>query len=377
MALVNLLNCIDPMKFDIDLLLLQKGYDYESMLPNNINVIKIDLDEAQGSIFNSVWRNIRRKDLICVSYRILNILARNISKKFFQLLPLGQFIKPKYDAVIAFRPGICADIALYKSKSGVKTCWWHHGNLEIGTPFEDIKKQLSEFDQVITVGTGIKELLSKKFNEISTKLDIIPNIDDTETITSKSIEHNPYPAFSDTNNNFTIVTVSRLSKEKNVAKAIEVADTLRRKGVKFKWHIIGDGDCKSEIIQRIKRYELESYIIMEGNQSNPYPWIKNADLMVHLSTVESFGLVILEAIVLKVPCIAVESIGAIELLGQRSNLLTKNDSNIIADKIISIINKSNKERQLIVEANNDILKKYTPQRVSEIFNHKFYDKTDL
>ena len=219
--------------------------------------------------------------------------------------------------------------------------------------------------------------MSKKFNEISTKLDIIPNIVDTETITSKSIEHNPYPAFSDTNNNFTIVTVSRLSKEKNVAKAIEVADTLRRKGVKFKWHIIGDGDCKSEIIQRIKRYELESYIIMEGNQSNPYPWIKNADLMVHLSTVESFGLVILEAIVLKVPCIAVESIGAIELLGQRSNLLTKNDSNIIADKIISIINKSNKERQLIVEANNDILKKYTPQRVSEIFNHKFYDKTDL
>ena len=54
MALVNLLNCIDSSKYEVDLLLIQNGYDYESDLPEYVNCIKVNLDEAQGPFGASV-----------------------------------------------------------------------------------------------------------------------------------------------------------------------------------------------------------------------------------------------------------------------------------------------------------------------------------
>lgn len=47
-----------------------------------------------------------------------------------------------------------------------------------------------------------------------------------------------------------------------------------------------------------------------GNQTNPYPYLKQADLLVSASKYESFGLAMMEAMLLNVPVIATATTGA-------------------------------------------------------------------
>ncbi len=60
----------------------------------------------------------------------------------------------------------------------------------------------------------------------------------------------------------------------------------------------------AELKALISSYDLEDRVICPGFQPNPYPWIKNARLMVLCSDREGFGLVIAEALVCKTPVIS-------------------------------------------------------------------------
>ena len=367
MALVNLLNCIDSSKYEVDLLLIQNGYDYESDLPEYVNCIKVNLEEAQGPFGASVIKNVRNRNWDCVNYRIVNLLAQKTSLKLFRFLSLGSRLKSRYDAVIAFRPGICADIALYRTVSDLKICWWHHGEINVGIPLNILNEQLSKFDKIVAVSNGVKAMLYEALPDLASKIVVIHNIIDIDRIRYKSNDYVSYQKNNHSDKCYEIVTVSRLSKEKNVDRAVEVADILRRRGVQFRWHIVGDGDCQDEIVQQIKQHSLESYIFLAGKQVNPYPWIKNADLMVHLSTIESFGLVILEAMALGVPCVAVESIGSRELINKHNGILTKNDSEIIADNILFAIKNGDEMKNFVNNADCE-LNRFSSENIAQSFN---------
>ncbi|MBD5232770.1 MAG: glycosyltransferase [Bacteroidales bacterium] len=376
MALVNLLNCIDISQYDVDLLLLQDGYDYEADIPKHINCIKFNLDEAEGPFLQSIIKNTKSGNGFCVNYRITSLLAKSVSPKFFRFLSFNGRLKHKYDAVIAFRPGICADLALYKVNSDLKICWWHHGDTNIGVPLSTINEQLRQFDKVVAVSTGVKGLLSDTFPDLASKVVVVHNIVDTDKIQSKAALYNPYQECKLSDKAFKIITVSRLSKEKNVTQAIYVAEILKQQGLNFHWHIVGDGNCRGEIDNLIHKFALESYITLAGNQPNPYPWIKGADLMVHLSPVESFGLVILEAMALGVPCIAVESIGAKELINDQNGILVKNDISTIANQIMHIIDEPSLRESHINNADR-ALQKFSSESIFQSFKHLVHDKTNF
>ena len=83
-------------------------------------------------------------------------------------------------------------------------------------------------------------------------------------------------------------------------------------------------------------------MILEGEKTNPYPYIKNADLMIHTSFVESQCLTVLEAFSLSISCIVTESIGPKEFIINGINgILTGPDSKQIANEIINLINNDN------------------------------------
>ena len=257
MALINLLNCIDSSKYEVDLLLLQDGYDYEPELPDYVNCIKVNLDEAQGPFVASIIKNIRNRNWDCVNYRVINLLAQKVSLKLFRFLSLNGSLKSRYDAVIAFRPGICADIALYRAVSDLKICWWHHGDTNIGISPKTVAAQLSQFDKIVAVSNGVQEMLGNAFPTIKSKISVIPNVIDTDRICLKADEYSPYTQVDMCDRLVRLVTVSRLSAEKNVIKAVEVADILRQNGFRFNWQIIGDGDCRSAIMSEIQKTGLE------------------------------------------------------------------------------------------------------------------------
>jgi glycosyltransferase involved in cell wall biosynthesis len=80
------------------------------------------------------------------------------------------------------------------------------------------------------------------------------------------------------------------------------------------WYIAGDGPEREAIEQEIQSHGLQDQVILLGNLSNPYPYMRNADLLMNLSYHEAAPMVFLEANALSTPVFATETSSARELL---------------------------------------------------------------
>lgn len=120
---------------------------------------------------------------------------------------------------------------------------------------------------------------------------------DAEAIRLKAA-YSPY-----TDDMLHIVSVGRLAPEKHFENIIPTARALKDAGIDFTWHVIGEGAERAKLEMLIAEHALKDHVILEGSKTNPYPYIRYADLFVHPSYVESQGLTVLEAMALGVPCV--------------------------------------------------------------------------
>ena len=136
-----------------------------------------------------------------------------------------------------------------------------------------------------------------------------------------------------------IVTVGRLVALKGYDLAIDTAKLLDKKGVQFKWYVIGEGPERDNIEKLIKKNELEDKFILLGQKANPYPYIKNSDIYVQTSRFEGFGLAIAEAKILEKVVITTNFDTAYNQIDNGQNgIISEMDSVHICNEIIKVIN---------------------------------------
>ncbi|MGL5932160.1 MAG: glycosyltransferase [Cetobacterium sp.] len=98
-----------------------------------------------------------------------------------------------------------------------------------------------------------------------------------------------------------VVCIGRLSEEKQIDKLVEIwGEILLEKKYGWKLKIIGDGDCREKIKNRILELKLEKEIELIGKVSNIEEYYKKASLIVSVSKSESFSMVLIEAATFKV-----------------------------------------------------------------------------
>ncbi len=117
------------------------------------------------------------------------------------------------------------------------------------------------------------------------------------------------PDFSFSSDTFTIVMAGRLSKEKGYDRVIRAAGRIGP-DAPFEIVMIGDGPEKKRLEEIAETYGIEKKVRFPGQKENPYPYVKAADVLFCPSREESFGLVMLEAMVLQTPVIATRTIGS-------------------------------------------------------------------
>lgn len=356
-SLIDILKHFNYKKYAVDLLLLEDTGDYASELPSEVNLIYKDIHNTYGSFAKSVKTCLIKHDYLCLWLRILFLLRKFIGEKALRFAGEILLGKHHYDCVIAFRPGICSDLAVYSVNADTKITWWHHGEFKL--EHSAYARMCRRIDAVVTVSDSCCEMLRHKVPEISDKLRCIPNMVDYEMILQKSGE-SPY-----LRNCLQIVSVGRLAPEKHFENAIWVAASIVNSGIiDFEWHIVGNGSEFPRLDSLIKEKNLEKYVILEGNKPNPYPYIRYADLFVHPSYVESQGLTVLEAMSLGVPCVVTKSRGPCEFIEDGVNgLLAEQSPESLTEKAMEILN----DRTLYerIRKNTKFPERFIPERVIE------------
>lgn len=185
---------------------------------------------------------------------------------------------------------------------------------------------------IITVSNGIKNDFLDNLKIKPKSIQTIYNLIDKNEIESLSNK--------DINLDFKgyIIHVGRFDALKRHDILIEA---FKKSNLNTKLVLVGDGNQKDNIVLKINELNLKNKVVLTGFQQNPYPYIKNAKLLVLSSDYEGLPTVLIEALFLKIPAISTNCpSGPSEILKDNLEqyLVEVNNADTLADKMIEVFN---------------------------------------
>ena len=175
---------------------------------------------------------------------------------------------------------------------------------------DSIKKKLmrllisyyyKKFDLIICNSKHLGQYLKQKYN-IQSKTLFPPSVTTSNKI-HKKFKKNNFKS-----SKVKIITVCRLSKEKNINEIIQAINQIQKE---ISLYVIGDGPEKENISKFIRSLDLEKKVKLIGFKKNPYNFLMRADLYINSSYFEGFPNSVVEAAHIGLPIIASQSHGGI------------------------------------------------------------------
>ena len=188
---------------------------------------------------------------------------------------------------------------------------------------------LSLADKIIVNSFDFKKEMKKNFNVKSSCIYNPLDVNKIKQLSKKKVE-------SSNKKYLKIINIGRFTDQKDHMTLLKAAMFLKNK-LKFKILILGRGINEIKIKNFIKSNKLEKIISIKKFTPNPYPYLKNSNLMILTSIYEGLPNVILEAITLNKFVISSNCpTGPAEILdGGKGGLLFKiKDYKDLARKII-------------------------------------------
>ena len=199
--------------------------------------------------------------------------------------------KQNYDVILDFH-GYGYFLTYYIThvfKDSRKYSWVHDERIHT---LKYIIPELKKYNAVCCVSNSCKQNLINEYNTLTNSI-VIHNIIDINDICLRAdFEIEDYKTR-------TIVSVGRLEKQKGFEIIPKIAKKLKKKGIDFKWLIIGEGSVRDVLQYEIDDADVSEEVKLLGFKNNPLPYIKNAYIYVQPSLHEGFPTTISEAIVLK------------------------------------------------------------------------------
>jgi glycosyltransferase involved in cell wall biosynthesis len=120
---------------------------------------------------------------------------------------------------------------------------------------------------------------------------------------------------------FFILHVGRIAKEKNVDVLLRAACSLKKSGARFRLVVAGEGPAKSGLAGLAKRLGLDDCVVFAGfvGEDELPKYYASADAFVTASTVETEGIVLLEAMASGLPVVGANAGAIPELVKHGEN----------------------------------------------------------
>lgn len=338
-------------------------------LCNMKNVNNIKLNRKIFPFFNSIKNQIKSLNLNFI-LTLFICLLKSLFNNNYTKLPIGNRIRytiidkyieieKEYDIAIAFNISHLLYVLDTKVTSNKKIAWFHGDASDKKINISSYINILNKMDKIICVSEKSKYSL-KEYIDLK-NVEVIKNF---VYINDKfEDEKNPF-----NKNEYNIVTIGRLNKEKNYFNLIKhIKKYFNNNFENIHLYIIGNGPEYKKIKKYIKRNNIEDKISLLGMLDNPDYYLYYSDLFIHPSKYEGFGLSIYEAAFMgkKVICYDVSDVKKDSK--DLKNIFVANDEIDFINKIKEIKNISEKNQKDYMKK-LDIHNKKVEEKLNKLFD---------
>ena len=352
-SLVTLLSLIDYNIYEVDLQLFLNEGLFLDKIPSQVNLLPPIFPKQYGYSVKKAFIELIKKGYLFLSICRLLITLMSHTGTFGQRQKRmwaiqKRFIKNstfQYDTVISYMEGQQIYYAVDKTKAYKKIGFIHGDYKAMNMDKQTDYPYFQKLDVICTVSESCKQALDEVFPEFSGKTHVINNIISPEFIRNLAALNVKFKA------DFTgirLVTVARLSYQKGLDIAIPAVARLKDEGIRFKWYIIGIGPLKQKLITIINEYSLNDTVVFLGEQANPYPFIKAADIYMQPSRYEGKAIAVDEAMVLCKPILLTDfSTAADQITSGENGLIVPMSADGIYNGLNTLIGNEKMRMQFV------------------------------
>lgn len=342
-SLLSLLNTLDRTKYEVDLLLLEEYGGFMDAIPEWVNVIickdyaaikdEVNLPPVQvmkQHLENGRWDSVAK---LLPAYLVTKATK---NYRFYYKAVFSKVGKlPKhYDTAIAYTSIInyLTWFVDFHVDANEYVGWIHFDVSKIKPDRKMLLYLHKKMKKIYVVSQSALDAFTSMFPELTEKSELRYNVVDKKQILALAEE----PAESIREPGVkTIVTLGRLTSEKGQDIIPEVAAKLKEAGLSFRWYLIGDGGLRKQIEEKAKALGIENEVVLLGTKTNPYPYLKQADLYVQTSFYEGRCISIDEATIFSCGIVSTEVSGVHEQLdGQKCCAVVQRSTTELCNAIL-------------------------------------------
>jgi glycosyltransferase involved in cell wall biosynthesis len=166
-------------------------------------------------------------------------------------------------------------------------------------------------------------------------------------------------------------SVGRLFEWKGHHLLVRALARLRAEGHQLKGVIVGGGGHRpdrryeEDLRAEVRRLGLSEHVVFTGHVANATPYVEAMDVLVNASAGEPFGLVLLEAMALGTPVLAVADAGPAEIIRDGTGVLVPSNSpEDLAEGLGGLLVSEERRRTLAVAGRGRWEERFTGERMT-------------
>lgn len=283
-SMSTLMNVVDRERYDVSLMLVSPTGAFMELLPDDLNIITNPVWPALTSRLSGFKTLCRINHPLLATLHLVRLAISPINKAAGARL-IAKLMPPledEYDMIVDFNGQQQLYYMVDKLKAKKKVTFFHSDYKKWPYYYSADKKYFPKVDRVFTISEICADSLREMFPEAANKVSVMENISSLQFIEKLAVQgdiSDEMPAHSNS-----ILTIGHLCDNKGTHWALQAAKILKNRGVKFHWYFIGKNldEAKYEKM----KLDIDDCITFLGIKVNPYPYIKQATIIVHPSQFE-------------------------------------------------------------------------------------------
>lgn len=223
-----------------------------------------------------------------------------------------------------------------------------------GTLFRSIRaleeRVLGELDGIVYVSAFTKTILEERIPALREVAGIV--VPNPVAVVPGSPARADHGADHGADHRADLITVGALEPRKNQRYLLDVLAAASRRGHRYTLTVVGDGPDRGRLEARTRELGLTSQVRFLGYQPDPRRLMPAHHLYCHTSTMESFGIVLVEAMAEGLPVLAAGVGGVPEVVrpGQDGLLWPLDDAEEAAGLLTGLMEDPSRRAEMAVTA---------------------------